>query len=221
MSEARRILVIDDEPGMCAGLAEVLARGGFTVEVAATGEDGLARLALGGVDLLVTDLRLPGLGGLDVVREARRAGEDLPVIVITADGTVEDAVTAMKLGAFDFLTKPFSPADLLHLAGRALAGPAPAGERGAPTTGRPRAAEGTPPRRRAIVSRDPAVRSLAGRRVRDVERQLIFETLQRTRNNRTQAARLLGISIRTLRNKLAGYRQLGEQDPTSPEFDTR
>jgi two-component system response regulator FlrC len=157
MSEARRILVIDDEPGMRAGLAEVLARGGFTVEVAATGEDGLARLALGGVDLLVTDLRLPGLGGLDVVREARRAGQDLPVIVITAYGTVEDAVTAMKLGAFDFLTKPFSPADLLHLAGRALAGPALAGERAAPATGRPRGAEGTLPRRRAIVSRDPAV----------------------------------------------------------------
>jgi two-component system response regulator FlrC len=158
MSEARRILVIDDEPGMRAGLAEVLARGGFTVEVAATGEEGLARLALGGVDLLVTDLRLPGLGGLDVVREARRAGQDLPVVVITAYGTVEDAVTAMKLGAFDFLTKPFSPADLLHLAGRALApAAAPPGDRDVAGAGRPRGAEGTPPRRRAIVSRDPAV----------------------------------------------------------------
>jgi two-component system response regulator FlrC len=157
MSEARRILVIDDEPGMRAGLAEVLARGGFTVEVAATGEDGLARLGLGGVDLLVTDLRLPGIGGLDVVREARRAGQDLPVIVITAYGTVEDAVTAMKLGAFDFLTKPFSPADLLHLAGRALTPDAPPGGREVALMGRPRGAEGTPPRRRAIVSRDPAV----------------------------------------------------------------
>jgi DNA-binding NtrC family response regulator len=121
MSETRRILVVDDEPGMRAGLAEVLARGGFAVEMAATGEEGVARLAQGGIDLLVTDLRLPGLGGLDVLREARRTGLEIPVVVITAHGTVEDAVAAMKLGAFDFLTKPFSPADLLHLAGRALA----------------------------------------------------------------------------------------------------
>jgi DNA-binding NtrC family response regulator len=158
MSETRRILVVDDEPGMRAGLAEVLARGGFAVEMAATGEEGLARLAQGGIDLLVTDLRLPGLGGLDVLREARRTGLEIPVVVITAHGTVEDAVAAMKLGAFDFLTKPFSPADLLHLAGRALASAQPPpGERGVPGTGRPRGAETAAPRRRTIISRDPAV----------------------------------------------------------------
>jgi two-component system response regulator FlrC len=159
MTDARRILVVDDEPGMRAGLVEVLGRGGFAVEAAATGEDGLARLEGGGIDLLVTDLRLPGLGGLDLLRELRRRGVDVPAIVITAHGTVEDAVAAMKLGAFDFLSKPFSPADLLHMAGRAAGSPGPSGaERSmAPGTGRARGAESVPPRRRPIISRDPAL----------------------------------------------------------------
>jgi two-component system response regulator FlrC len=149
MTEKRRILVVDDEPGMRAGLAAVLTRGGFLVDLAATGEDALARLGQGGVDLLVTDLRLPGASGLDVVRETRRAGNMVPVIVITAYGTVEDAVTAMKLGAADFLTKPFSPADLLHLAEGALAAARPsANGRGASSATRPR---------RLLIGRDPAV----------------------------------------------------------------
>jgi two-component system response regulator FlrC len=157
MNEGRRILVVDDEPGMRAGLAAVLGRGGFTVEVAATGEEGLARLRRAGVDLLVTDLRLPGLGGLDLLREARRAGIEVPAVVITAYGTVEDAVAAMKLGAFDFLTKPFSPADLLHLAERACGAAAERRAAAAGSGGRARGGEAAPPRRRTLLSRDPAV----------------------------------------------------------------
>ncbi|HZP41949.1 MAG TPA: sigma-54 dependent transcriptional regulator [Candidatus Binatia bacterium] len=164
MNETRRILVVDDEPAMRAGLTEVLARGGFTVEQAATAEEALARLRDGAgdaVDLLVTDLRLPGMSGLELVREARLAGADAGVIVITAHGTVEDAVAAMKLGAFDFLTKPFSPGDLLHLATRAL------GERTRDATGtdvrgggRARGAEASAPRRRTIVTRDPGMQRM-------------------------------------------------------------
>jgi len=157
MSARGGILVVDDEPGMRAGLAAVLGRGGFAVEVAPSGEDGLARLAQGGIDLLVTDLRLPGMSGLDLVCEARRAGIDAPVIVITAYGTIEDAVAAMKLGAFDFLTKPFSPNDLLHLATRALESErADAGG----ARGRGRGSAGEVPRAataRPIITRDPAV----------------------------------------------------------------
>jgi two-component system response regulator FlrC len=147
MTDTRRILVVDDEMGMRAALAEVLTRGGFAVDVAGTGEDALARLEKGGVDLLVTDLRLPGMSGLDLLKEVRRTGQDAPAIVITAHGTIEDAVAAMKLGAVDFLTKPFAPAELLHLATRA------AGER-APTAPAGRAAAAP---ERPIVSTDPAM----------------------------------------------------------------
>src|SRR5207249_10685050 len=85
-----------------------------------TAEQALTRLRETAIDLVVTDLRLPVISGLDLLRDARQAGLEFPVIVITAYGTVEDAVAAMKLGAFDFLTKPFSHTDLVHLAKRAL-----------------------------------------------------------------------------------------------------
>jgi two-component system response regulator FlrC len=148
MTDMRRILVVDDELGMRAALAEVLTRGGFAVDVVGTAEDALVRLEKGGVDLLVTDLRLPGMSGLELLKEARRTGQEAPAIVITAHGTIEDAVAAMKLGAVDFLTKPFAPAELLHLATRA-AGERPAA---APAAGRAPAALERP-----IVSDDPAM----------------------------------------------------------------
>jgi two-component system response regulator FlrC len=156
MMDGRRILVVDDEGGMRAGLVEVLTRGGGTVEAAATAEEALERLERGGIELLVTDLRLPGRSGLELLREARRAEIDVPAIVITAHGTIEDAVAAMKLGAIDFLTKPFSPGDLLHLASRALA------DRGADSPAQPSMprrgrGEGV---RRPIVSHDPAMMKL-------------------------------------------------------------
>jgi two-component system response regulator FlrC len=141
---ARRILVVDDEPGMRAGLAEVLGRGGFEVELAGTGEEALERLRRAAIDLLVTDVRLPGLSGLELLRLLRDGGNETPAIVITAHGTIEDAVAAMKLGALDFLTKPFSPADVLHVAARTIELAAAGSGAGAPT-----------PPRRPIVTGDP------------------------------------------------------------------
>jgi two-component system response regulator FlrC len=144
--ETRRILVVDDEPGMRAGLAEVLQRGGFQVAVAGTAEEALIRLQGEGVDLLVTDLRLPGASGIELLKDLRQSGIETPTVVITAHGTIEDAVAAMKLGALDFLTKPFSPADLLNLATRTL-------ERATVRRGR----GDLVPARRPIVTRDAAM----------------------------------------------------------------
>lgn len=115
----RRVLVVDDEPGIRLGLAEVLGRAGHQVEVAADGQAALERAAGGGFDLVITDLKLPGIDGLALLRELGRRAPRTPVVLITAYGTVEQAVAAMKLGAFDFLCKPFSPHDLLHLVARA------------------------------------------------------------------------------------------------------
>ena len=150
MTDARRILVVDDEPGMRLGLAEVLRRGGFAVETAASAEEAIDWLATHEADLLVTDLKLPGRSGLGLLDALGEQGRALPAIVITAFGTVNDAVTAMKLGALDFLTKPFAPGDLLHLCKRALTAPEPEAAPDA-STRRPGAA------RRPIVTRDPGV----------------------------------------------------------------
>ena len=136
-----RILVVDDEPGTEARLADALARGGFAVETATTTGDGLSR---------------PEKDGVDLLQEPRQQDLDVATIVVAARGAVDDAVPA---------------------ADRA---PSPRGG------------------------------SLAGLTVREMERRLILDTLARTNHNRTRAAHLLGISIRTLRNKLATYRQRGE-----------
>jgi two-component system response regulator FlrC len=141
-----RILIVDDDASMRRALAEVLGRGGFEVTQATNGHEGLERLGHEGHDLVVSDLRMPGLGGLALLQDIRRRYRDLPVILITAYGTVGDAVEAMKHGAYDFLTKPFSPQDLLQLVRRALRGPA---ERGA--------SRGRSPDARPLITRDPAV----------------------------------------------------------------
>jgi two-component system response regulator FlrC len=150
--EQGRILIVDDDGGMRRALAEVLGRGGFDVAQASSGEEGLARLGADAFDLVVSDLRMPGLGGLNLLREARRRHPRVPIILITAYGTVDDAVAAMKLGACDFLVKPFSPQDLLQLVRRALG----AGEdRGDATPVRAQASAAAVGR--PLVTRDPAM----------------------------------------------------------------
>jgi DNA-binding NtrC family response regulator len=185
------VLVVQEETR--ATVVAALAAAGFTVEAPPTAQDALARLRRGGIDLVLTDLGAPG-GGLALLQAIRRAGMDVPAVVIAARGTVDDAVAAMKFGAFDVVTEP----DVLNVARWVVA----VGDRSSARAERSGSDE-----RDAF---DPAVpqlgAGLAGFTVHEVERALILETLARTANNRTRAARMLGISPRTLRNKLAGYR---------------
>jgi two-component system response regulator HydG len=90
------------------------------VVLAPDGQTALERLQGGGVDLIVTDLKMPGLTGLELLRAAKAIAPDIDVILLTAFGTVEEAVKAMKDGAYDFLTKPFRREQLLKLIDKAL-----------------------------------------------------------------------------------------------------
>jgi signal transduction histidine kinase len=121
--ETLRVLVVDDEPGMRMGAARVLdgysvhlpdveADVRFTVEQAATGEEGLERVAAEPPDLVLLDHKLPGMSGLDVLAELAKTEHDLLTVMITAYASLETAVTATKRGAYDFLAKPFTPAEL-------------------------------------------------------------------------------------------------------------
>jgi len=110
-----RILVVDDEQGMRLGLSEVLRRSGYEVTVAESGAAALAALADGAYALVLSDMRMPGMSGAELLAAVQERHPGLPMAMMTAYGTVEDAVAAMKAGARDFLTKPFSPQDLLHL----------------------------------------------------------------------------------------------------------
>src|SRR5262249_36018195 len=108
-----RLLVIEDDPKILRSLDKGLRAEGYEVVTAAAGDDGL-RLALGQrFDCLVLDLLLPGRGGLEVLAELRRAGNAVPVLVLTARDAVEDRVTGLDSGADDYLVKPFAFAELL------------------------------------------------------------------------------------------------------------
>ncbi|MEZ4264855.1 MAG: sigma-54 dependent transcriptional regulator [Myxococcota bacterium] len=116
-----RILVADDEEGLRSFLAEVLTDEGHDVAAAADGLQAAALLDVGDYHLLLTDLKMPGLDGMSLVRKARAEQPEMEVVVMTAHGTVAGAVEAMKLGAFDYLQKPLSsPAELRLLVERAL-----------------------------------------------------------------------------------------------------
>jgi DNA-binding NtrC family response regulator len=114
------ILVIEDKDGMRDMLAQTLEAEGYQVEVAADGLDGAGKAKEKRYDLVLTDLKLPKLSGLEVLSEIKTNDPEAVVIVMTAYGTVENAVEAMKIGAFDFLTKPFDTDHLTVLVKRAL-----------------------------------------------------------------------------------------------------
>jgi len=107
-----KVLVIDDEANLRKVLAALLRRDGFDVTVAADGEQGLAEFHKNGADIVVTDLVMPKAGGMEVLRAVNAANPDVPVIIITAHGTVDSAVEAIKAGAFDYVTKPFDQSEL-------------------------------------------------------------------------------------------------------------
>ena len=114
------LLVADDDPGLRESLERTLTREGYRVLLASDGRAALERLQDGAVDLIVTDLKMPGLTGLELLRAAKAIAPDIDVILLTAFGTVEEAVKAMKDGAYDFLTKPFRREQLLKLIDKAL-----------------------------------------------------------------------------------------------------
>ncbi|HPU96373.1 MAG TPA: sigma-54 dependent transcriptional regulator [Candidatus Hydrogenedentes bacterium] len=115
-----RVLVIDDDPLMREFLSEALRRGGYTVDVEASGASGLECFARERHDIIITDLKMPGMDGLTVLRKARELDAETQVIIMTAYGTIDTAVAALREGASDYLLKPFRPDALTVTVSRAL-----------------------------------------------------------------------------------------------------
>ena len=113
-----RILIIDDEPLMRISIADALKAEGYQVKVAATGSEGVDCIRKEQFNIIISDLRLPGLDGLQVLQTCKEVSARTGVIVITAHGSVETAVEAMKMGAYDYITKPFSMDELLLIVKR-------------------------------------------------------------------------------------------------------
>lgn len=115
-----RVLVVDDEASIRDLLSKTLALAEYDVDVSADGRSALERLRLHRYDLLIADLKMPGMDGLTVIREARRYKSDLPVIIITGFSTESIAIEAVNLGVSGYLTKPFRVPEVLKAASKAL-----------------------------------------------------------------------------------------------------
>src|SRR5438093_13668006 len=121
MAQSGNILLIEDDPGIVVTLRRVLSDEGHSVKVEKRGDTGLAVAKEDSFDVIITDMRLPGLGGLELVRELHAAKPRLPIILMTAHGTTETAIEATKSGAYDYPLKPFEIPELLELVEKALA----------------------------------------------------------------------------------------------------
>ncbi|MFQ6110978.1 MAG: response regulator, partial [Nitrospinota bacterium] len=102
-----KVLIVDDDPEMCALLKDTLQDEGYSVDTAGSGAEALAKAASARFELVITDLQMKGIKGVELTRRLLRSDPELPIIIITAFGSIESAVESMKLGAYHYLTKPF------------------------------------------------------------------------------------------------------------------
>jgi two-component system alkaline phosphatase synthesis response regulator PhoP len=212
----RRLLLVEDEPGLVLTLTDRLTREGYAVERSPDGESGLERAAREAFDLVLLDVMLPRLNGFDVLRELRKRGIETPVIILTARGQIVDKVVGLKLGADDYVTKPFEMMELLARIEAKL--------RRAPTT--PRPSEGYQfgdvrvDFRRAEVTRDGAPLELSAR-----EFQLLKYFIEHRGATLTRDELLNEVwgynampSTRTVDVHVAWLRQKIEPNPRHPQY---
>ena len=115
-----RILLVDDEADLVLTLAERLALRGFQVETATSGADALRHVSEGDFSVLLLDVKMPGIGGMELMAEIKQKHADLPVILFTGHGSVADAERGMREGAFDYLMKPIDIGELIEKIGNAV-----------------------------------------------------------------------------------------------------
>lgn len=196
------VLIVDDEEKLCRFLRKEFERGGYAAHVAHDRDGALGVLARERVNVVLLDIALPGANGIDILAELKAARPALPVVMLTGNAAVDTAVRAMKLGAYDYLAKPYNVPELMALADRACDDSrrraAAEAERLAAARqlqDAVRRATGLP----SMESADPA--SLA-----ELEKAHILKVLAEQGGNRTRAAKVLGVDVKTLYNKLKDYK---------------
>jgi DNA-binding NtrC family response regulator len=171
------ILVVEDQQSERDALARLLRMNQHLVLTARNPLEALSHLHEP-IGLVISDLRMGQSSGVDLLREWRKQSPDTPFVILTAYGDVRSAVSAMKLGAQDYLTKPVDPDQLLALTARALEHSGPVATDGA-----------------------------SDATLQDLKRVAVMQTLERCNGKRSRAARLLGISVRTLQRKLKAWQK--------------
>jgi len=119
-SMSDKILIVDDEASNRNILGQELIHRGYAVDLAGDGREAIRKLESAPADLMILDYMMPAMNGLDVLKELRALGNEIPVIMITAYGSVERAVDAMRAGAYDFITRPFEPDHIALVVQKAL-----------------------------------------------------------------------------------------------------
>jgi len=122
MSAAPRVLVVDDEPMVTRSCRRVLTEAGYRVDTTASGREGMDRALSEDFDLVMTDLRMPDMDGMDLVRTLKRERPGTAMVIITGYGTVPSAVEATRLGVMDYIEKPFTPERITEAVNRGVAG---------------------------------------------------------------------------------------------------
>ncbi|HDI46038.1 MAG TPA: sigma-54-dependent Fis family transcriptional regulator [Candidatus Omnitrophica bacterium] len=115
-----KILVVDDDPGLLETLTDALELEGYGVTTARAGEEALQILDEEEVDLVITDIKMPGLSGMELLKVIKEKNQSLPVIVMTGFASLETAIEAIKQGAYDYITKPFEIEKFLHTVSKAV-----------------------------------------------------------------------------------------------------
>jgi two-component system response regulator AtoC len=156
LPERKQILVVDDEPNLRRVLSAQLERDGYDVHTSEDGEQALAHLTEHHIDLVITDLRMPKLDGMELLRRISALEDPMPVVMITAHGTVDTAVEALKMGAFDYITKPFDQEDVRTIVRKAVR----TQDLSATEASRPSLAAGLEAGRYGIIGQSPSLLEL-------------------------------------------------------------
>ncbi|MCD4742477.1 MAG: response regulator, partial [Desulfobacteraceae bacterium] len=119
-TEAKKILVIDDEKNMCHMLQNILQNAGYIVDTSFDSKEGLKKINDFKYDFILCDLKMPGIDGIDILKKIQNKIKETSVIMMSAYGTIDTAIEAIKLGAFDFISKPFKPDEILIVLAKAL-----------------------------------------------------------------------------------------------------
>ncbi len=160
---AKPILVVDDDPAMRVALTESLKTLGYTTQTAASGEDALARINEKPVAAILTDMQMSGMSGIDLFHNVNKRNPKIPVIIMSAHGTIDTAVSAMKLGVLDYLVKPFSQERLLEVIKKSASAVSVLAGHGAPTMlaeSEKRASFSMRSSPRVILTKDPGMLKL-------------------------------------------------------------
>jgi len=178
MAGKEKILVVDDEKRMLRVLRLGLGTAGYQVTTASDGDEALEKLLEFPFDLVVTDVKMANMSGVELIYEIERLGMKIPVVVMTAFADVETAVKVFKHGAYDFIQKPFTLEELEHTIRQTL--------------------------KRSAPVESPAVGSLQ-ESVEEKEKEMIVKAFRKSADNKALAAKLLNISERTLWYKVKKY----------------